>query len=244
MQGEDDTSYLADGLVDLVDDFGDTLTDVGAIRRRLQVQPSGEEALDHTVVQLAGNAVAVVEHLESRSGLDESGGGLEPLADVAHRRHRCRDLTQFSAQRTERDLDGHFATRAMQRREQQTTAHRPRPRIVGVSLSMRGVPTVQTRGDQRLDRLAHQLLRRPADDLTAVVVRVPDEPVGVDHDDHLGNALEQHPRIQRGIGHPVVLSPDSHLHPRRGVVEVGDRATRRGRSRRWQRRFPVTPSCP
>ena len=160
-------------------------------------------------------------------GLDESGCGLEPLADVAHRRHRCRDLTQFAAQRTERDLDGHFATRAMQRREQQTTAHRPRPRIVGVSLSVRGVPTVQASGDQRLDRLAHQLLRRPADDLAAVVVRVPDEPVGVDHDDHLGNALEQHPRIQRGIGHPVVLSPDSHLHPRRGVVEVGDRATRR-----------------
>ncbi len=91
MQREDDAAYLSDGFVDLVDNDRDAFVGVGAIRRGLQVQPGGEQPLDHTVVQLASNTVPVVEYIQSSLGLDKLRGSLESLADIPNRRDRCRD---------------------------------------------------------------------------------------------------------------------------------------------------------
>ena len=82
----------------------------GRSARRLQVQTCCKQTLDHAVVQFAGDAVAVVENLESGRRLDELGGGLETLADVSHRGDGRGNLAQLAAERAERDLHRDLAS--------------------------------------------------------------------------------------------------------------------------------------
>ena len=55
-----------DDLLQVVEGAGDPSGALGLVgtQRALQRQPDGEQALDHVVVQVAGNAVAVGQHVQ------------------------------------------------------------------------------------------------------------------------------------------------------------------------------------
>ena len=85
------------------------------------MQPGGEQALDHAVVQPTSNTVPIVEHIQSNLGLDKLGGGREPLGDISNHRDSCLDR---SVEGTESNFDGHLVARSMERSHQHAPLHR------------------------------------------------------------------------------------------------------------------------
>ena len=67
MQVEDGGADLLDHLLQVVDALGEPVAHIGAARPRngaLQSQADREQPLDHVVVQIAGNAVTIAEHID------------------------------------------------------------------------------------------------------------------------------------------------------------------------------------
>ena len=62
------------------------------------MEPGGEEPLDDAVVQVAGDAIAIIEHLETSSSRLQLCRRLQSLGDVTDRRYRRRNLTDRRAQ--------------------------------------------------------------------------------------------------------------------------------------------------
>ena len=106
------------------------------------MQTGGEQSLDHVLVQLTSNSVAVVEHLGTGFVFGKQGSGLEFLGDIPDRGNGCADR---SAERTEGDVDRYFAARAVHRGEEHV-AQRPCSRTFGVPLPERAIHSVQPLG--------------------------------------------------------------------------------------------------
>ena len=76
LQGEDRVADLADRLVEIVDGLRDPLRHLrlhGDEARGLERDAGGEQSLDHLVVEIAGDAVAVLEHRDLLDPLHEPG---------------------------------------------------------------------------------------------------------------------------------------------------------------------------
>ncbi len=71
---------------------------------------------------------------------------------------------------------------------------------------MGAVHIVHACGNQDLDLLPDQFDRRPAEQVETVQVGVDDDAPEVDDDDHLRNALEQRPGVQRRVNHDGILT--------------------------------------
>ena len=75
-QLEDGRADLGDGVVELVDGFGDPLDDqvaFGQARRTLEAHADGVNALNDPVVQVPGDAIPVVEHAHDPDPVVEPG---------------------------------------------------------------------------------------------------------------------------------------------------------------------------
>ena len=75
-QLEDGRADLGDGVVEVVDGLGDPFDDqvpLGQARRALKTHADGVDALDDPVVQIAGDAVTVVEHAHDADAVVQPG---------------------------------------------------------------------------------------------------------------------------------------------------------------------------
>ena len=108
LEAEDDGSDLADGLVELVDHARQAtpVLDVGGPSGdALDRHAGGEQLLDDDVVQVAGDALAVLHHSEVLLGVAQPLLALDALAHVAGDLHVARRRVVVARDGLDEDLD-------------------------------------------------------------------------------------------------------------------------------------------
>jgi DNA polymerase III epsilon subunit-like protein len=130
-QGEHDRADLGDDPVDVVDDRLELARRlrVGRERRGLHAEPHAVEVLEHHVVQIAADALALADQGELLVRRGEPALVLQSIGDVSHRGEH---VLAAVVERAERDLDRNRQPVGALQRQLEPRPHR----------TLRGVPVV------------------------------------------------------------------------------------------------------
>ena len=166
VQAEDRRTDVADGAVDLVDRGIDTRRrsrGVAAGQCALQRQADCEQPLDHGVVQVARDPLAVVDEGEDFVRAHELLGRGPALGHVADHGDDVRVTARLH--RAEPDLDRELLARAPAAVQVEPRAHRAGARVGRVALAVRDVARAQGIREEDLDRLPDELVDRVPEEL-------------------------------------------------------------------------------
>ena len=195
VETEDRRPDVANRSVDLVDCRFDAcrgllVRDVG--ERALQRQPDREQTLNHRVVQIAGNALAVVDEgklLVRTHQFVRCGAAFGHVADDRH------DMSaSLVFDRAQADLDRKFLARLAATVQLEARSHRACARMLRVPAAVRRVRGSQRVGRQDVDAGTDQLVRVVPEELPHRCVREFDTAGVVDDGDPVGRGVDRAPQ--------------------------------------------------
>ena len=175
---------IADRLVEVVDDALDPNAHIGIgtddRRNRLERHSRREQSLDHCVVEVAGDALAVLEDGQLLRGPLELLPRRDPISHVAYRRHGVLLVTRLHG--AQADLDRDLAAVLAPRVKQQPASHRTGSWVVPEPGAVRSVRFVEAFREEVLDRPADEVGSLEAEQDLGLAVHEDDHAARVDHD--------------------------------------------------------------